>query len=190
MENTYDKLIKAAIEIMEFEGYSGTSIGKVASKVGISKSTVIHYFKSKEGMLLAILENFLPDQINLFKPILNDDSISGIVKLDKFIKCHMKMVAERRDVLSINLRDTKYLSGNNRVVYQQQQRVYEGQVVEIVKQIQKESSVFSGLNSVICAKAIIGMCNYACIWFREGGEYSIDDIAEQMFALLVGSKLR
>lgn len=189
MENTYDKLIASAIEIMSYEGYAGTSIGMVASKVGISKSTVIHYFKSKEGMLLAILENFLPAQIDEFKPILNSDSLSGVEKLHQFLKHHMKMVAERKDVLSINLRDTKYLSGNNRVVYQEQQRTYEDQVIRIIKQIQKEGPVFDGLDPVITAKAIIGMCNYACIWFKEGGEYNIDDIAELMFKLLLGNKL-
>jgi AcrR family transcriptional regulator len=42
MESTYDKLIKAAIEIMKEEGYAGTSIGMIATKVGISKITVIH----------------------------------------------------------------------------------------------------------------------------------------------------
>lgn len=188
MENTYDRLIKTAIEIMSAEGYAGTSIGMVASKVGISKSTVIHYFKSKEGMLLAILENFLPEQIDMFKPILNSDSISGIEKLHQFLKHHMKMVAERKDVLSINLRDTQYLSGNNRVVYQEQQRIYEGQVVQIIQQIQNESALFVDLNAIITAKAILGMCNYACIWYKEGGEYSMDDIAEQLFALLIGNK--
>lgn len=186
MENTYDKLIKAAIEIMNVEGYPGTSIGMLATKVGISKSTVIHYFKSKEGVLLAILENFLPAYIEEFKPVLDDPNIKGIDKLRKFLHFHMKMVVERKDVLTINLRDTKYLTGNNKVIYQNQQRLYEEQVVKIIRQIQHESStLFKGLRPNITAKAILGMCNYTTVWYKEHGPLSIDEIAEHFFAILV-----
>lgn len=183
--NTYDKLIKAAIKVMNEMGYPGMSIGILANMVGISKSTVIHYFKTKEGILLAVLENFLPAYIEQFKPILNNKGIDGIEKLHKFIKFHMKMVAERKDVLSINLRDTKYLSGDNRAIYQNQQRVYEEQVVTIIKQIQAEKSdLFKDMNPLVTAKAIIGMCNHACIWYKDNDLFSIEEIAEQFFAIL------
>ncbi|ABB32443.1 transcriptional regulator, TetR family [Geobacter metallireducens GS-15] len=189
MENTYDKLITAAIELMNIEGYPGASIGMLASKVGISKSTVIHYFKSKEGILLAILENFLPGYIDAFKPVLKDPDMDGVEKLHKFLHFHMKLVVERRDVLTINLRDTKYLTGKNKVIYQNQQRLYEEQVVKIIEQIQKEGhGLFRGLKPSITAKAILGMCNYATIWYKEDDRLSIEDLAEHFFAILTRGK--
>jgi TetR/AcrR family transcriptional regulator, cholesterol catabolism regulator len=183
--NTHDKLIKAAIKVMNEVGYPGMSIGILANMVGISKSTVIHYFKSKEGILLAVLENFLPAYLEEFRPILDDMTISGISKLQKFINFHMKMVAERREVLSINIRDTKYLSGNTRIIYQNQQRVYEEQLVKIIRQIQnEESTLFKGLDPLVTAKAIIGMCNHACIWYKENDRLKMDDIAAHFISIL------
>lgn len=188
MENTtYGRLIKAAIEVMNDMGYQGMSIGILANMVGISKSTVIHYFKSKEGILLAVLENFLPHYIEEFKPVLTNKNIDGIEKMHQFIHFHMKMVAEQKDVLSINLRDTKYLSGKYRTIYQNQQRAYEEQVVSITKQIQTEKHpMFQDLNPIVVAKAIIGMCNHACFWYKENDLYTMDELAEQFIAIVTG----
>ncbi|ABB32468.1 transcriptional regulator, TetR family [Geobacter metallireducens GS-15] len=166
--STYDKLIKTAIMVMSEVGYKGMSIGILADMVGISKSTVIHYFKSKEGILLAVMENFLPAYIDEFKPVLNNKSLDGVTKLNKFVHFHMKMVAERKDVLSINIKDGKFLTGKSRTVYQQQQRLYGQQVVRIIQQIQsEETNLFKDLDPHVTAKAIMGMCNHACVWYKK-----------------------
>lgn len=186
-KNTHDKLISAAIKVMNDVGYPGMSIGMLASMVGISKSTVIHYFKTKEGILLAVLENFLPAYLAEFSPILENKNLDGITKLKKFISFHMKMVAERKEVLTINVRDTKFLSGDTRLIYQNQQRLYEEQVVRIIKQIQADdSTLFKGLDSRVIAKAIMGMCNHSCIWYKENDRLSIDDIAAHFFSIITG----
>jgi hypothetical protein len=100
----------------------------------------------------------------------------------------MGRVEDRSDILSINLRDTKCLSGKNKLIYQEQQKVHENQVVAIVKQIQKENkNKFKGLDPSITAKAIIGMCNYACIWYKDNGSLSMDDVAEHFYKILTGN---
>jgi len=55
MKKNYDKILNAAIELMGKHGYHGTSVQMIADKIGVTKSTVFHYFKNKEGILFAIL---------------------------------------------------------------------------------------------------------------------------------------
>jgi len=73
---------------------------------------------------LAVLENFLPVYIDEFNPIFHSTELSETEKLHKFLKIHMGRVEDRSDILSINLRDTKCLSGKNKLIYQEQQKVH------------------------------------------------------------------
>ena len=52
MENNSDKIKKTALRLMSKNGYHGTSIQTIADHVGITKSTIFHYFK-KVGIQFA-----------------------------------------------------------------------------------------------------------------------------------------
>ncbi|MBE0598093.1 MAG: TetR family transcriptional regulator [Desulfuromonadales bacterium] len=185
MESTYDRLVSAAIKLMIEKSYAGTSIGMLAEEVGISKSTVIHYFKSKEGILLAILENFFPVAIKELRTVVNNKSISGTEKLRRFLYFQMKLVAESGDVLTLVIRETRYLGEEHRKIYNQRHREYEGLVVKIIEQIQtEETSLFKNKDKNLVMKAIFGMCNYTTIWYRPEGPLRIDEIADQFFDIL------
>ncbi len=54
-EETKQKIIEAAIEIVSTQGIKGLSAKKVADNAGISKSNVFHHFKSVDDILLAMI---------------------------------------------------------------------------------------------------------------------------------------
>ncbi|MFZ2948919.1 MAG: TetR/AcrR family transcriptional regulator, partial [Desulfuromonadaceae bacterium] len=184
-ENNHDRLINVAIKVMVEIGYHGMSIGMLAKMVGVSKSTVAYYFKSKEGILLAVLDNFLPVYLAKFMPILYDNKLSGIEKLHRYLSFHMNMVADKKDVLFINLSYSKFLTGRNKETYKGLQLQFEQQLVKIIRQIQCENTVlFNDMDPSVTAKAIMGMCNHACVWYKKDGPISIEDVATHFFNLL------
>ena len=187
-KNTHEKLIKAAVDLILANSYAGASIGMLADKVGVSKSTVIHYFKSKEGILLSIIENFYPIVIKEVRKIVENDSIDGVEKLKRFINYHMSEVCNYGDVLTIVIRETRYLGDENKKVYDKLHREYEGQLLDIIKQIQAEDTgLYKSKDSKIVTKAIIGMCNYATVWYKKGGSLSMNEISALFFDLVTGN---
>jgi len=191
MNSTYERLIKESIAIMRQHGYTGTSVQMIAEKVQVSKSTVIHYFKSKEGILLAILGNFLPPLTEKFSEVLHDNNLSGMEKLQKFIKFHLDVIAKSGDVLSLNITDAKYLGQESREIIEKYQREYEAIVMKIVEQIeQEESSLYKNLNTVVVAKAIMGICNSPTIWYKNFGRLNIEEIASQFFEILIPQEIQ
>ena len=46
-------------QVLSEEGIEGASIGKIANKMGIHPSLIIHYFKTKEEMTVALAEFIL-----------------------------------------------------------------------------------------------------------------------------------
>ena len=54
--NAREKLLDTAISIFAEKGYAGTSVREIVEQAGVSKPVLYYYFKSKEGLFLAILD--------------------------------------------------------------------------------------------------------------------------------------
>jgi AcrR family transcriptional regulator len=51
------KILAAGLELFSQWGYNNCSLASIAKECGISKSTLYHHFKSKEDLLMSILES-------------------------------------------------------------------------------------------------------------------------------------
>ncbi|APU71402.1 TetR/AcrR family transcriptional regulator [Companilactobacillus crustorum] len=56
MPNGKKKVLKAALELFSKQGYDGTSTAQIAETSGMSQATIFKYFKSKDDLLLFIIE--------------------------------------------------------------------------------------------------------------------------------------
>lgn len=50
------EILEQYYQVMIAEGFEGASIGKIADRMGIHPSLIIHYFKTKEKMTVALVE--------------------------------------------------------------------------------------------------------------------------------------
>lgn len=55
--STKNKILSTALKMISQNGYSGTSIRKIASEVGVRESAIYNHFSSKEEILKSIFEN-------------------------------------------------------------------------------------------------------------------------------------
>jgi TetR/AcrR family transcriptional regulator len=69
-----NNLIEIALNLFDDKGYQGVGIQEICDKAGVTKPTLYHYFGSKLGLLSAIFESKLKDDINFFK---NESSYNG-----------------------------------------------------------------------------------------------------------------
>ncbi len=58
-EGTRDKIVEAAMELFAEHGYKGTSVRKIAAKVGIRESALYNHFDNKEAIFMAIASRAL-----------------------------------------------------------------------------------------------------------------------------------
>ncbi len=54
--NARERLLETAIGKFAEKGYAGASVREIVEQAGVSKPVLYYYFKSKEGLFLAILE--------------------------------------------------------------------------------------------------------------------------------------
>ena len=57
-ETTRDKLIATSIHIMAVKGFNNTGIAEILTQVNVPKGSFYHYFKSKDELGFAIIEQY------------------------------------------------------------------------------------------------------------------------------------
>lgn len=62
-------------------GYEETSVNTIVERLGVAKGTFYHYFKSKEEILEAVLENYLSDYAEGIKTALENNTLNAYEKL-------------------------------------------------------------------------------------------------------------
>ncbi|GAB5451058.1 MAG: HTH-type transcriptional regulator RutR [Halioglobus sp.] len=59
--STAERILEAAEDLFAEKGYSATSLGEVADRVGIRSPSLYNHFKNKEALYQAVLERLLED---------------------------------------------------------------------------------------------------------------------------------
>jgi AcrR family transcriptional regulator len=57
--NTREQIRTVALEMFAERGYDGTSLREIAEQLGVTKAAVYYHFKTKEDILVSLLEDFL-----------------------------------------------------------------------------------------------------------------------------------
>ena len=64
-------ILKAFYQVIETEGFENASVAKVAKQAGVHASLVIHYFGSKESMVLELVDEVLRTYADLINKLPN-----------------------------------------------------------------------------------------------------------------------
>jgi TetR/AcrR family transcriptional regulator, cholesterol catabolism regulator len=65
--DTLDRLFGAAVELLGERGYAGTTVDDIVARAGVAKGTVYYHFRSKAGLVAALLDDGLERLAALFE---------------------------------------------------------------------------------------------------------------------------
>lgn len=82
-------ILKAADNILIYNGYHNFTMRKVATKANVSVGNLQYYFPSKESLLEALLDNVIQDYLKTFEKIINQNTPS-----EQFIQIIKKIVKD------------------------------------------------------------------------------------------------
>lgn len=63
-----------AYKVVEEEGFVGTTIAKIADRMGVNSGLLIHYFKTKENLILELVDYLLETTLESYRKLLDDRS--------------------------------------------------------------------------------------------------------------------
>ncbi len=95
-------ILKAAMHVLAEKGYSEASMQDVADASGCTKPTIYYYFRSKEGLVLALVEHVNSMLEDIIRPELEADSTVS-ASLERITAELMRMHGENPDFAKAHL---------------------------------------------------------------------------------------
>lgn len=104
MENTSDKILRAALVLMQEKGYQKVSVKEIAQHAGVSEMTVFRHFKTKMGVFEAAVEksSYIPRFEELFT-----NQIVWNLKEDLLLigKSYFNLMAKNKSIFLIAIQE-------------------------------------------------------------------------------------
>lgn len=85
-------MIDAVIEIVAEKGFGGLVLGEIGTRAGYSTTLPLHYFKTREAVILLTAERIIADYSEIFRREVQGES--GLTALRAFISTYLRYARE------------------------------------------------------------------------------------------------
>lgn len=166
-------ILAAATRVISEKGFAEATVSEIAKGAGMAGSGIYTYFKSKEDVLFAIIDNFLSTCRDGLK-----EHLAGIQgaenKLRKAIWFHCKVYSGNKNEIKIILESRSYPRFYSSAAYETL-KAYAGLITEIIEE-GMHAGAFSGLSSpMVLRDMILGTVDHIAInWTIKDSPNSLD----------------
>lgn len=188
---TRARLLAAAKEIFEENGFLDARISDIAERAGLSHGSFYHYFDSKEQIFREVAAA-VDDELGApLSDVILSPSSSGVAPQDRLheaLRLHFETYRKQARIMGIIEEVSRY-DDHVRDLLLARHRQYTGQVAESIRQLQKRGLADRGLDPTIAA-AVVGALTgrFAELWLVQGAvECSFDDAVDQVARLIVNA---
>ncbi|MCW2525876.1 MAG: TetR family transcriptional regulator [Pseudonocardiales bacterium] len=105
--NTREHILRVALEQFAEQGYDGTSLQQIADRLGVTKAALYYHFKSKDDLLLAVLDPYFAGIDDLLKL---KDAKPADGKPEQALEQYLDFLLEHRQVLGFLSHDAAALA--------------------------------------------------------------------------------
>jgi AcrR family transcriptional regulator len=99
-----NEILDSAQRLIYSKGYEQMSIRDILDDLGISKGAFYHYFDSKMALLDALVDRMLDEVECVLNPIVEDESLSAVEKLQRYFATATRWKADRKTFVLALLR--------------------------------------------------------------------------------------
>lgn len=99
---TKDRILSAAIEVFAAKGYHGAVVDDIVTASGTSKGAFYHYFPSKQGIFLTLMEGLAAAVEQGVETVIGSER-GALAKVEAALRVVLETAASRRDLVRILL---------------------------------------------------------------------------------------
>ncbi|MEV4676651.1 MULTISPECIES: TetR/AcrR family transcriptional regulator [Actinomadura] len=179
------ELLATAAEVFASQGYSATTVRKVADAAGILGGSLYYHFDSKESMADEILRTFLDEMWAGYEQVLAAD-LNARDTLEAIVAQSFRSIDRHRPAVVLYQNESKHLATSERFHYLlDSQRRFEEMWLSLLDRGVKEGAFRADLDRTLVYRFIRDTVWVAANWYQHGGRLSADDIAKQYLAMFL-----
>lgn len=178
----YDResLLRDAVAVFSERGYDGTSMEDLAGRLGITKSAIYHHVRSRDELLRMGVDRAVDALSAVFaEPAATQGP--AVDRLWHVLRRAVEVLVDELPFVTLLLR----VRGNSEVERRalDRRRELDHRVVELVVAAKREGSIRADVEPELVSRLLFGMVNSVSEWYRPGGAWSREQVAETLTAL-------
>lgn len=186
--NRRAELVRVAARLFREKGFDGTTVRDIAHAVGMRSGSPFYHFRSKQEILLAVMEQGLSAGLEATDAALR----SGLPPREKFralVRAHLStLFDEGHDFIPVLLYDWRALESGNRAKIIAVKDRFDAVWQAMVRELKAAGLLHT--DSRLARLLVLGAINYMATWYKRDGRLSLDEVADQTVEFFLGPKTR
>lgn len=177
------RLMRAAAHLFKTKGYERTTVRELGAAVGIQSGSLFHHFKSKEDILLGVMEEtIIINMARMHEALSNaDNSENSLLAL---IQCELDSVhTDTGEAMSVLVYEWRSLKQDKQKYILQLRDEYETLWLNTIKQSIAEGKIDQ--DPFILRRLLAGAIGWTTTWYRPDGDLSLEALAKQTLKLAI-----
>ena len=182
-------ILDAASRLFLEKGFGGTNLNDIADVLGVSRTALYYYFRSKEAILEALTEDVTEAASALASSVSVRDGMPPEAALRQLVIQHATLILTHTLQFRVVERSEKDLPAERRAAAQAARRALLEHFVDVIER-GVASGDFRAPDARVAAFAILGMCNWSAWWFKPDAGMPAEDVAKSLAEFAMRSLLR
>ncbi|MFI1970926.1 TetR family transcriptional regulator [Streptomyces cinnamoneus] len=179
------ELLATAADVFAEQGYSATTVRRIADAAGILAGSLYYHFDSKESMLDEILSTFLDELWAGYDAVLAA-RLAPRQTLEALVTESFREIDRHRAAVAIYQRESRHLVGQPRFGYlAESQRKFERVWLGTLERGAAEGAFRADLDVRLAYRFVRDTVWVAASWYRPGGAHSPEEIARQYLSMVL-----
>lgn len=172
------EVLEAATKVFHEKSYADASVQDVADELGILKGSLYHYIKTKEDLLVWLLEDVHDDVERILQEVQAVEGLDPLDRLALYVRKQVLYNARNLPRISVYHHDAGQLSPGPLKALQQRRRAHEQVVVGLITEAQERGEVSEQFDARLLANCVFATMIWVYRWYRPGGRLKSEDLAE------------
>ena len=185
IENARDRILDDAARLFARDGYDGTSLGELATSVGVTKAAIYHYFPNKKEIYEVIIVRTLEGLRRHVSQAVSETS-GPEEALARFMTAHADFFEEHYDGFLTML--VGYGGMENVVMIAEAQKLRDEheQALRHIIADGIAKGAFRPIDIDVTSRAVLSMLNWMVRWFKPGKGRRAAAFAQDYCDLMLG----
>jgi AcrR family transcriptional regulator len=181
----HDEVVEAATAVFYASGYKASSLHAVAEELGISKSSLYHYIRGKEDLLVWICDRVHDDSEKILDAVLADPDAPAIARLEGYIDAQVAHSLRNWQRLSVYHDEMRHLSGavHDSMVDRLREHAYI--IRRLVRDAQAEGSVAADFDHRLLTDCLFAVMASTYRWVRHSGNRTEESVAAEVTRFVI-----
>lgn len=190
--NRRQQLLTAAARLFRDKGFDATSTRDIAASVGMHSGSPFYHFKSKDALLLAVMEEGMRSALARQAEALQGAEAAAakpaasqaVLQLRRLIRAHFDtLLGPGNDFVPVMLYEHRSLNARQRGALAQLQGAYEAAWTPVLEALHASGHLRAPVK--LARLLILGALNWSVQWFDEKKGASLDELSDAAMALFL-----